>query len=383
MGVDPESVRLVLGRAWPSGIPDEEQALFDSLPDDRAALVLRRLSAILSVEDGEPVGAAASALGVDRPAFFRLRSAWSRSRSLRSITPFAGRAPRRLGPSTGDHSGLVEEVIRASSPNASARAMADEVVRRSGGSISLDASLGMVRAARMRLSADPNYLRDRFGRVLLVDVSAVSLAVYDAGDKVLPMAVAVVLDRASRLILGHSACVATAVLEGQKRAVQATAIVGSTSDGRRAPESAKLEVVIGYGPDGTVEELATAARLVGADVIDRGDSRCGSRLLSLMGHRLSRLRLRPRATNPSSIWAESTAGLSFAPMDQVRANALINEAVREHNRARLIGLAGNHGSDDGHLVERYLEKFVQLTSATHGVALLRQGCATLRSVFQE
>jgi len=383
MPVDPERVRLILERAWPDGIPDEERALFDSLPDERAQRVLRRLEAILSVAAGEPVGVAAASLGVDRPAFFRLRRAWSQGRSLRTITPFAGRAPRRLGPSTGDHSGLVEQVIRASSPNASARAMADEVVKQAGGSISLDASLGMVRAARMRLSADPDYLRDRLGRVLLVDVCAVSLVVYDDGGRIRPMAVAVVLDRASRLILGHSACVATAAVEGQMKAVQATAVIRSKSDNRPTLKSPHLEVVIGYGPDGAVEDLAAAARLVGADVIEKGDRRCGSRLLSLIGHRLSRLRLRPRATNPSSIWAESTAGLSFAPMDQVRANALINEAVRDHNRARLIGLAGNDGSDDGNLVERYLEKFVQLTNATDGVALLSQGCATLRSAFQE
>ncbi|MGZ8284159.1 MAG: hypothetical protein ACXWUZ_03745 [Allosphingosinicella sp.] len=70
-------------------------------------------------------------------------------------------------------------------------------------------------------------------------------------------------------------------------------------------------------------------------------------------------------------------------MDQIRANALINEAVRDHNRARLIGLAGSDGSEDGNLVERYLEKFVQLTNAPDGVSLLSQGCATLRSAFQE
>jgi hypothetical protein len=278
---------------------------------------------------------------------------------------------------------LVEEVIRASLPDAAARTMADEVVRRAGGRISLDASLGMVRAARMRLSSDPNYLRDRFGRVLLVDVSAVSLAVYDAEGKVLPMNVAVVLDRASRLILGHAACIATAALEGQIRAVQATSVVGSTPDSEPTAASAKLEVVIGYGSEEAVEELATAARQVGADVIDRGERRCGSRMLSLIGHRLSRLRLRPRATNPNSVWAGSTAGLSFAPMDQVRAKALIDEAVREHNRARLVGLTGPEEGGDSQLIERYLERFVQMTNAPEGVALLSRGCATLRSAFHE
>lgn len=381
MPADADEVRQVFAQAWPHGVPAEEQALFDLLPDDRAELVLRRLEAIMSVERGKAVGAAAAELGIDRPAFFRLRRAWSTGRSLRSITPFAGRAPRRLGPSSGDSGGLVEEVIRASSPNSSARAMAEEVVRRSDGSISPDASLRMVRATRMRLSADRDYLRDRLGRVLIVDVCAVSLAIHDDGGRVVPMAVAVVLDRASRLIVGHSACVATAALEGQMMAVEATAPMQPSALSAPASESPELEVVIGYGSEQAVEELAVAGRRVGAQVVAKGDRRCGSRMLSLIGHRLGRLRLRPRATNPLSTWAGSTAGLSFAPMDQARARALIDEAVRAHNRERLVGLTGTDEGQHSHLVARYLDRFVQVTGAPEGVALLRQGCATLRSIF--
>jgi hypothetical protein len=195
------------------------------------------------------------------------------------------------------------------------------------------------------------------------------------------MAVAVVLDRASRLIVGHSACVATAALEGQVLAVQTAGPLASPTGKETTLTSPQLEVVIGYGPEEAVQELAAAARRAGAHVTEKGDRRCGSRMLSLIGHRLSRLRLRPRATNPRSTWAASTAGLSFAPMDTDRARALIGEAVREHNRSRLIGLAGTDEGIHGQLVDRYLERFVELTNAPEGVALLSQGCAVLRSVF--
>ena len=375
--------RAVLGRIWPDGLPPEEDALLASLPPERVELALRRLRAILEVENGSSVHAAAQALGIDRPAFYRMRQRWSASRSMRSLAPFSARAPRRLGPAPSHlDPSMVRRVLGSSAPNASAKEMAQELFSQSGGALSMDAAVRLVRAERMRLSADPRYLADRFGRVLLVDVSAISISVLST-EGVLPAVVAVVLDRASRLIIGHAVETVGASLTAQREAAR---IVGRLFPMSGVSDcSPEFEVVLGYGEENAVLDIARRAVDAGADVVLKGERRCGVRMLSLIGHRLGRLRLRPRATSPTSTWASSISDLSFPPMAEKHAIALIDEAVRNHNIERLAQLTGEPqqalGASD--VVLDYVQEVARLTERQDGADMLVLGCHAISRMFDE
>ena len=82
-------------------------------------------------------------------------------------------------------------------------------------------------------------------------------------------------------------------------------------------------------------------------------------------------------------WTTSVSDLSYPPMAEEHAVALINEAVRDHNRERLAQLTDDRqralGSVDVAL--DYLQEVKRLTGRQDGVDLLVMGCRAIRSMF--
>lgn len=340
-----DETQALLKRIWPDGVPPAELALLRALPPRRAATVIARLAAIAAVEEGGAVAEAAADLGIDRVAFYRLRRKWDGTRSIRALTPFADKAPRRIAAGVlSGAEGMALEVVRAAAPNASARSMAASLAMRANG-ISEPTALRLVREARMSLSGDPDHLARTFGKVLLVDLSAVSLAVDLGRGSVVTPIVAVVMDRSSRLIIGHAAGPPDQAPALQRvavsRAYAALAYhVGGVTDADGDPE---LEIVLAEGAEGAAATLRTLVAAPLLELASGGPRRFGQRLISLTGHRLGRLRLRPRATAAASPWNGSLSDLSHPPMPPADAVALIDEAVRDHNRARLVSLSPADG----------------------------------------
>lgn len=76
-----------LARAWPKGIPAQEDAIAQSLSADKSRLVAARLRGLLVVEDGGTVTQGYQAAAMDRTYFHDLRRKWEATRSIVDLTP--------------------------------------------------------------------------------------------------------------------------------------------------------------------------------------------------------------------------------------------------------------------------------------------------------
>jgi len=299
---------------------------------------LSKLDALTASEaPGADLGGLAAAIGLSRVAFYRLRKRWTDDRTLRAIIPHGRRKSRAIAPRGGSAEGalftaariarrLVEEGSLPSSISNAAQALVDEL----DGEISPQAAMRLLRSERLRIQRDPSHLRRLFGRQMVIDISAVSLAVPD-GEAVV---VAVVAEVASGLILGHDAGLVSESIHLQGAAIaRAISWLGDQADGSDLPANTAL--VLGWtGDTGLMRDLSFAAWSTPGikSVAERGPQRYGRQIVGLLGHRLGRLQFRPRATEPGRSGHFDTKSLSLPPTPLENARALVDEAVEAHNR---------------------------------------------------
>lgn len=322
----------LLARAWPNGVPSSELALLRSLPPDRAAKTLRRLAAVLSAEAGRNIGDLAADAGMDRHHFFRLRSRWRSMRSLRSIAPFAGRKQRRSGSNALDV--LAAELLSSSDAERSAGSLADALIDASGGELGRTLALRTIRRARMRESTRPSNLARLFGRAMLVDLSAIDMPIGHGPGPGRYALAAFVVERSTGLILGHAAGHDHEAV-GLQREALSRAWDGLAPFGLTSSERSSTEFVAADGDDEWRASLRRCAASPNVRVVDSGSRRFGERLVSIVGQRVGRVVLRPRASADTVV---RRSGPHFS-RDDVR--ALLWEAVSDFNAGRLRQLAGD------------------------------------------
>ncbi len=335
----------LLNRAWPDGIPDAETRLLRSLTAQRRSKVIARLRALLEIEDARRTNpnahvdlrAKATAAGVTTDGLFAIRRKWEASRSLASIAPYLGRAERQ--PTQRDEDDPV--VVAARALIATMADSPDSVLAsrlRQEFKTAIPNMIRLVRRLRRDDATDPDRIGGTFGRSLLVDLSAIDRVTI--GPPAVPIVCAVVIERASGLILG------SAVEEsgGDTIAAQTAAVRGAIAFVSRhaldvAGDIAAVELTVGDGPDAD-RAFATAGRmkLEGVDlrVNSSGPRRYGQRLVSQLGKRLGRLWWRPRFTAPGSEPSKADRNNAIAVAD---AAVLIAGEVEEHNGEILAALA--------------------------------------------
>lgn len=362
----------LLGRAWPGGVPLKEAALLGAMPAERAEKTLDRLRAVLAAEDGEPIGELAAGLGMDRPAFFRLRARWRAERSLRSIAPFAGRKLRRAG--REDLDGAASALVLEASAEASAAELANALVVRAGNKVARTQALAAIRRARLATSTKQERLSKHFGRALLRDITALDLNVSLPNGTIDRCIGIFMLERSSGLILGHAA--------GQRALsfdLEAMALDRSLAyAGARDPQPdrlARLEWVAGEWSGGWFDQIKDAVDATEGRFLNRGDRRFGERMVSLIGPRLSRIAMRPRST--FRIDSEQAPPI----LDPQHASALIDDAVYDHNLARLSRLAIDLGVELQKRPQDPARLFIELAGtipgADEGISMMS---STLRLV---
>jgi len=354
----------LMSSAWPGGVPTRELALLRSMPEERAAKTLRRLAAVLAVEKGGNIGDLAASVGMDRHHFFRLRAGWKAVRSLRSLAPFAARKARRSGFEFLD--GLAADLVFASNPGASDGELAD-VLTRTVGELGRSHALKAVRRAKLRLSTIPDNLSKFFGRALLIDVTAIDLPISDGRGPSRYGTAALVVERSTGLILAHASGQDHRTIDLQHEAlVRSLDLVRNVDSVRQ--ESAFVEFVAADGED--VWRLGLRDRLQGPDihVVDVGERRFGERLVSLLGQRIGRVALRPRATGRG---AEHPADYVLMEND---VRALFDEAVQDFNAARLDQLIDDlqveHRFTDGEPARVFLSLATSVPGADVGAGMM-------------
>lgn len=209
-----------------------------------------------------------------------------------------------------------------------------------GGTLSYEQALSIVRQGRLKLATDREQLGKTFGLAVIADISAVSLLAVDHAG-VAPVVVAVVFDRTSRLIFGHAAGLAPQARDLQIEALRSAAELmnaGRAAEGADRQGAATLEIVLSDDMQGGSRDVAQELSEEGFAIAAKGERRFGRELLSLLGHRLGSVFLRPRLTSAASAARTSMSEPSHPPLPLRDAVALADEAVCSHNRARVVDL---------------------------------------------
>ncbi|GAA0732159.1 hypothetical protein [Sphingomonas japonica] len=357
--VEPDDTETeLLRRAWPDGVPDAETRLLRSLTAQRRAKVIARLGALLEIEEARrsnpnahvDLRTKAAAAGVTTDGLFAIRRKWEASRSLVSIAPYLGRAERQ--PTQRDEDDPVVVAARtliAGMPGSPDSVLASRLRQQFGTAI--PNMIRLVRRLRRDEATVPDRIGGTFGRALLVDLSAIDRVTTD--QPAVPIVCAVVIERASGLILGAAVEESGGdTLTAQVAAVREAIAFVSKHALDVAGDISAVELTIGDGPD-AAEAFAAAERLkregVDLRVNSSGPRRYGQRLVSQLGKRLGRLWWRPRFTAPGSEPSKADLGNAIAVAD---AAVLIAGEVEDHNGEILAalaegGIAPGWGKPDG------------------------------------
>lgn len=355
----------VLARAWPEGVPAEESVYLRSLSDERQAIVVARLEAVLAAE-GDATGLvdAARLAGLGRTAFFGLRRAWNANRSLRSLAPYErrrsvpksfvepdkrpGKMPRFQ---VGERTAAVE-AIRAD-PAASNASIAALVAERTATALDPRTLTSLVRQERRLLHFSPRLLLGVYGRSLVADVSALDMTLSEGGEGRSAIA-AFLIERSTGLVVGYAVGARDQGVALQGRAAQrAVAFLADERADVALGTPVAMKLVVGPGPEEEIETLANAAGSVrDVEVFATGRLRFGRRVTSLIG-RPGRIGLRPMATMPAD---QDQLPRSNQPSVTIaEGDVLLGAELARHNRSaldalRMVGLAGG-GEKSGAMVE--------------------------------
>lgn len=327
----------VMEDAWPDGLSPIDEALFAQATPEVRTLIERRLKSILAAETGDrPMADLAQEAGLDRTRFFRLRQRWRADRSLRSVIPQGQRRPRKIAPraksaAASSAKGVVESAVALNSPSLSTSYIAGLVVGSLQGGVSMQTATRLVRLERARQARDPEVLKTRFGEEMLIDLCAVSLRLSEGADVGGAVVVAVVMDAASRLLIGHAAGGVHNSLGLQRRAMERAIALLDVDESRGLP--AQTHLVLGWSDKKRLTGLEFFAwsRPGVRSVSATSPHRFGRSLIDLIGHRIDRLRLKPKSTDPDSTGHRNVRDLSGPPMTEAHARAFVDEAVENYN----------------------------------------------------
>jgi hypothetical protein len=374
---DGDGADQLLRRAWPEGVPPAELAFLRSLPERRAEIVRRRLTALLAA-DGNPapdLTEIATSAGLSRTLFYNLRKRWSKNKSLRSISPYQPRsgggaeAPdgsRPDGDAGRRHSNEAEAALAEilADPLANNGQIASRVAVSTRTALDRRTLVKIVQRERRLLHFRPLDLLPVYGRSLLADITAVEIALEE--DEHLEVAVlAMLIERATGLVLGHAVGTAQDGIALQvKAALRAVAFLAEHRADTPLGTPVDIRVVVGPAELEQVARIGdTLARHLGREnVVSVGWRRFGERAASLIGQP-GRVRLRPMATMPQQEMLDPSR-IPGPRLSRADADALLGTELARHNRSaldglRVVGLAGG-GEAAGAMSRRILEVFGNL-----------------------
>ncbi len=324
--MNPNLEKLVR-RAWPTGLSADEESLLRKLSSEDERLVEVRLAALIEVEEGARRATRApddDPKGLTSSGFQSLVRRWRAHRRVETLLPYAGRAPRQRSDTQDHHavSALIDEMLRKE-PDASIDALARAAHRQSGVALAFNTVRAIARERRDAFRQDPSSLRRSYGRHLLADVCPLGaqIAVGSAFDRAV---IALLIEAASGLVLGHAVGAAEASFELQRRSMSAgLASLNLDSLDVRREELASLTIVT---PQDTPPSYTAALRAVlpVGQIVNSPQRRVGDRAANMLNGSVDILPLRPRGGRA----ARRTEDILW---DAARISQVADEAVRSHN----------------------------------------------------
>ena len=331
----PLSLAEAVRRAWPKGVPEKDVMLLSKLSTEDERLVAARLSALLSVEAGtRPASRAPAddARGLTDSGFQSLVRRWRADRSVSTLMPYAGRALRRRG-DTADHRAVVavvDELLKAD-PEMGLVPLSRQAARRSGSELAPNSVKLIARERRAMLRSDGGWIASRYGNAILSDVCALPAEVEVSPGATAGALIALVVETASGIILGHAVGGSDSALELQRSAM-ADALAGTITQRLDIVGSvaSTLRIVVAPGDEDGALAYARAIRraMPAAHVVDAPRRRAGDRVADLLDGAVDVLRLRPRGGRPTRRATAST-------WEETRLVDVAGEAVITHNEGRI------------------------------------------------
>lgn len=324
----------LIDRLWPDGIPDEEQAFLASLSPHQRERLMERLRAIeAATREGADLNAIAGRLPMGRTAFYELRRRWTSERSLRVVAPWGTRTRRPKFGLPAKRSDIAEGGEAEDGDGGTKRP-------------SLPTARRLARERTRALASRPSVLRANFGRNFALDVSGVDIIVKgERGPSWLTCAF--LLECASGLILSAGA--------GSAKASPSLAkVVGdgiaTAADLRVNAKQPSFSVVMPDPQDWEMmqwfQERDRLSKALDKDKLSfTGPRRFGNTLLEVVGDRIDKLMLRPRAgTRTGAPTAKQVANTPSPTAEEIE--VLLDVAVRRHNqpiekRLKRLGLIGS------------------------------------------
>lgn len=348
-----------LARAWRSPLPENERLLFMRLTREKQELAVSRIEAMKEFEDGKAASDIYPELGIGKARFYKLAKAWKNEKSIASLVPFAtdeSRAKR-----TKLKSPVLDVIKQCVEESASAREAVSEYEliarireRVKAKSLPMPSSGTLSRYLAKAAMSDPEVALapvtrgtgvnpgDIFGAHIVIDHTTVDLVVLLDG-KLLKPTLSIVLDDASRLILG--ACltpqhpdpngVASALLEARSRYEQLVGDGIHAVPGLRPLITARFPATERWAQlDWQLQDAGFRAWSVSRPPTEhhRGYGRLIRRFM------ITKLGSVGLLTTPT--WQQPAARVSkaeaakFAPLSWEDARTVVSEAVKQHNRSR-------------------------------------------------
>ena len=362
---DPADLAEQLFRlVWPDGMPERERVIWDGLLPGVRETVVERLDAVWRAENGEAWKPLAEKIGVSRSSFFNLRKLW-RENSLEGLVPFARQTPRRLA--TADDApvrALARDVLRNSalaSRNVDlARTLLENAdpqdVSGSNDQAKVQWAERLIRHERRALSIDKSWLREKWGTSIIVDLTAVSIALKGQSELAV---VAVCLDAASGLVLGSAIGRLKVALELERAAVDEAWRFIREHKADRNPKShspCNLSLMLPASCDTDRIAHALKGSIGTLEISVPGSYSFGQHIVQLIGPRIGRVGFAPRKTLSISTTDFSRAR-QVQELDLAIAHSFWLREVLRHNEHvyNALGAAGviNNGCRDGRLSDLF------------------------------
>jgi hypothetical protein len=361
MGIAGIPVDHRLAKVFGRDVPREEIAIWTDMPPARRAKALQRIAALdryCGGEEGLTAKQAAADAGVELGRFYQMARVWPNERSLRSLGAYAvaTRSRERFKPEVVNAlQAVVAEVVR---DNADAPASVAKLAQLLGERSGLPAGdLPKKNTLRLYVEREIRRVREtrQAGQEILFDCSATSLRRKD-GDR---HTVFMVIDRGTRLILGHSVGSPAESASGYAAAARdAQRRIGSGSFPGRlwSPRLVNAQLVPGTDIDGVRKLMQQVYREpAGSTPQVVGQGTYGRYMREHVGLKLGPIQLVPARTG-DALGTEDPDGLGLGDTDAL---ARLDVLIADHNATVLADLT----VDGESLPPRELVRLLELMAA--------------------
>jgi hypothetical protein len=352
-----EEERRLLSRAWDGGPADADLRLLRSLPPLRRAKVVKRLAAMIAIEDVRvnapraraDISKVAEAAGLTRHGLLTVRAKWEKNREISSLVPYLGREEKQPTQLSDDDPAVVAaRALIAAHPGALDGTLAGMLKREHA--VTKPRGMRLIRRLRRDDAVVPDRLAGTYGASIVVDLCAIDRYLCDYHGQ--PAAIVVAVERASGLVIGHR----TVPAWGETLTAQHEVVLGAIGfvrGGRLDPRSGIADIALTVGDGDRLQAVLVRVVDAKADGFDValttiGPRRYGRRLLALFGRRLGMLGLRPMLMVQDGEGGSRGVEVPSMTLGDVavhvdRQIALHNEAVRD----RLVEAGVTNGGGDG------------------------------------